>query len=72
MKQPKIHIVDKNGTDFGVKDVVTLSWNLDGVLSAIQVDFMGKHRDLMPMYIIDGNPVFINPYGNLMGRIIWD
>ncbi len=72
MKQPKIRIVDINGTDFGIKHIVALSWNRDGVLSFVQVDFMGEHRDLLSMYSIDGNPEFINSHGNLIGSIIWD
>ena len=68
MKQPKIKITDIHGKDWGVKNVKTLHWNLDGKLNTIQVDF----TETMDMYDIDDKGVFTNTHGNMKGVIIWE
>lgn len=72
MKQPKIHITDIHNQDWGMKNVSTVHWNIDGEISSIQIDFMGNQYDLMDMYDIDNTGVFTNTHGNLKGQIIWE
>jgi hypothetical protein len=72
MKQPKIHITDIHGKDFGIKKVINLEWNTSGKLVKITVDFMGEYRDLMGMYDIDSTDIFTNVHGNLKGELIFD
>jgi len=69
MKQPKIHIKDIYGSDFGIKNVKTLYWDEEGKLTRIKVDFSGT----MDMYIdndINNGLYFKNSHNNLVGNII--
>jgi hypothetical protein len=69
MKQPKIRITDVHGTNFGIKNVTSVGWNIDGGLVEIKVDFMGNYYDLMAMYDIDCTGIFTNNPGNLKGEL---
>lgn len=67
MKQPQVNI-----EGFGIKPVISLIWDLNGNLSSIQVDFMGKQIDPMVMYDVDNTGNFRNVYNNLKGKLIFE
>jgi|APGre2960657404_1045060.scaffolds.fasta_scaffold46017_4 penicillin V acylase-like amidase (Ntn superfamily) len=69
MKQPKTKITDIHGTDWGIKKVKTLHWNIEDKLNTIEVEFASG---TMTMYDLDDEGVFTNPQGNMKGVIIWE
>ena len=72
MKQPKVHITDINGKDFGIKNVTELNWDNYGYLHSITVDFMGDGTDLMVMLDYKETEIYTNLHGNLKGELIYD
>lgn len=61
MIQPKVKITDINGQDFGIKNVLGVFWDANGVIIGIEVYFGNK------TIFIDHNKngIFTNPKGNL-------
>lgn len=62
MKQPTAHIIDHNDIDWGIRNVIQITWK-DGIMVHIKVDFGGN--DLHLHLDLHDNK-FKNSYGNLL------
>ena len=69
MKQPKIHITDINGKDWGVFDIMQLNWQNDKINSVLVNWYKSKtNSDYMSMYLYDNK--FKNSHKNLIGELL--
>lgn len=72
MKQPIMRVTDIHGNDFGYKKIMKMSWDNDGHLWCVSIDFMdsGNSNEFSPFYNYTGE--FVNNHGNLKGEIVYD
>jgi hypothetical protein len=72
MEQPKIHITDIHGKDWGVKKVMSCNWDEDETLWVISLNFMGtgNSNDYAPFYDYERDGEFKNSHGNLIGKLV--
>lgn len=68
MKQPKMHLKEKNGEDLGVFPVFLVEWRSNGEIFKVVVKFPSTKRT--PMYLSDDKKTFDNGYGNMIGTLI--
>lgn len=74
MKQLKIKITDVNGKDWGYKKIMSMSWDNQGNLYMIMVNFMESDiaSNFAPFYDYNNTGEFTNNAGNLKGKIIYN
>jgi hypothetical protein len=70
MNQPKIHIVEDNGKDWGIYDVKAVFWDVKNTITSIRIDFI-EHPFYSHTYFYNQyNGTFKNSHGNLIGNLI--
>lgn len=72
MKQPFMLVTDNQGNDYGLKKVMLIRFDDNGILCMVSIDFMesGNSNDFSPFYN-KGDGEFTNIHGNLKGKIIF-
>lgn len=67
-----MRVTDTNGRDWGLKKIMSMNWDSDGLLWIVKVDFMesGNSNDFSAFYNHTGE--FISIHGNLIGELVYD